>query len=121
MMRDIKFRGLTLNNEWVYGLLCKDKKGTYISNSVGSPKAFEVRPDSVGQYTGLKENASEFNKEIYKGDIIEFISGERLSVEWNDDTCQFQYSDGSPINNGDRYATHKAIIGNIYDNPELIK
>lgn len=74
------------------------------------------------QFTGLKENAFESgNKDIYEGDVIEFINGERLVVEWNDDTCQFQYSDGTPINNGERYGTHKMIVGNIYESPELRK
>lgn len=74
------------------------------------------------QFTGLKENAFESgNKDIYESDVIEFINGERLVVEWNDDTCQFQYSDGTPINNGERYGSHKIIVGNIYENPELLK
>ena len=76
----------------------------------------------ISQLTGLKENAFESgNKDIYEGDVIEFINGERLVVEWNDDTCQFQYSDGTPINNGERYGTHKMIVGNIYESPELLK
>ena len=76
----------------------------------------------IMQFTGLKENAFESgNKDIYEGDVIEFINGERLVVEWNDDTCQFQYSDGTPINNGERYGTHKMIVGNIYESPELRK
>lgn len=78
--------------------------------------------ETVMQFTGLKENAFESgNKDIYESDVIEFINGERLVVEWNDDTCQFQYSDGTPINNGKRYGSHKMIVGNIYESPELLK
>lgn len=75
----------------------------------------------VMQYTGLKDNIGEEGQEIYEGDIIEFIFGDRYVVEWNDDTCKFQFSDGSDINDGLRYASHKVIVGNIYENPELIK
>lgn len=91
----------------------------------GIPKEKESRVDYtlVQQFIGLNENAYEsigINSGIYEGDIIEFIDGEKLAVEWNDDTCQFQYSDGSPINDGERYATYKKIIGNLYQNPELL-
>lgn len=84
---------------------------------------YEKFDGEVMQYTGLKENANdntELNKDIYEGDIIEFLNGDRFSVEWNDDTCQFQFSDGSPINNGERYATYKKIVGNIYKNKNLL-
>jgi len=91
----------------------------------GAHERHDVKKDDVVimQYTGLKENAfeeDEKNREIYEGDIIEFIDGEKLVVEWNDDTCQWQYSDGSSLNNMSRYGTHKAIIGNLYENPELL-
>lgn len=85
---------------------------------------YEVLPETVGQYTGLKENTYEqadLNKPIYDGDIVEFIDGRRLFVLWNDDTCQFEFSDGLPINSGEYYYCHKRIIGNIHDNPEILK
>jgi hypothetical protein len=75
------------------------------------------------QFTGAKEHCHENpsdNREIYDGDIVEFSDGKILSVEWNDDTCQWQFSDGSPINNGDRYGTYKKIVGNIYEHPHLL-
>ncbi len=142
-MREIKFRGKRKDNgEWVTGSLvnnfwgCSDTKSAvceiftpaledgdcwedYISdeNSVA-----EVHTESVGQFTGLKENAFEKgNKDVYEGDIIEFIDGKRLVVEWNDDTYKWQYSDGTDINDGERYGSHKMIVGNIYENPELLK
>lgn len=70
------------------------------------------------QYTGLNDTNGDA---IYEGDIIMDISGNKLVVEWNDDTCKFQFSDGSDINDRDRYATHKQIVGNILQNPESIK
>ena len=73
--------------------------------------------DILMQYTGLKD---ENRKEIYEGDVIsDGIKGLFL-VEWNDDTCKFQFSDGTDINDGIRYGTSKLIMGNIYENPDLI-
>lgn len=69
------------------------------------------------QYVGLKDDNG---KEMYEEDIISDISGNILTVEWNDDTCKFQFSDGSDINDGERYGTYKVVIGNIYENPELL-
>lgn len=70
-----KCRGMTVNGEWVYGYLSIIEKeqnadvepGYYISNAAGKPFAFEVRPETVGQCTGLIDK--NYNL-IYAGDII---------------------------------------------------
>lgn len=55
MNREFKFRGKRLDNsEWMYGDLLHFVDGVYISNDHGSNMA-QVDPDTVGQYTGLKD------------------------------------------------------------------
>lgn len=80
------------------------------------------------QYTGLKDKNG---KEIYEGDII-FIKGEtklldiKGKVEYSNTFAQFIITNtGSIVNEteplGDYEEENIEVIGNIYDNPELLE
>ena len=67
------YKAKTCNGKWVSGFLhCKENKW-YISNKAGAPFAFEVRPDTICQCTGLKDKNG---KLIWENDIVNCLTEE---------------------------------------------
>ena len=124
-MREIKFRGFSIySNKWYYGSFVNPGEGYYILEHVenNTYKYDKVDKDSIGQYTGLKDKDG---KEIYEGDILEFSKGGIMYVEWDDDFKIFVLTDPRiNLKNGsigNWYVEKTKIIGNIFENKELLK
>jgi len=128
-MREILFRGKTEKEKWVYGdLLHPDLFGNgYAIDDFSIPKdnCFDVNPETIGQYTGLTDKNG---KKVFEGDIVAFtdITGVINFIEgcfcvktnkpdWrsrNNPAIDIVYNE---------YENEVEIIGNIHDNPELLK
>lgn len=126
-MREIKFREKrTDTGEWVYGNLLKDSGLCFIVKNIEAltKKPFNeclVRPDTVGQYTGLKDRNGQ---EIYEGDLLLSV-GMVWEVVYDENRVLFvlctEYGRGStPLGEMIRSFYFK-IGGNIHDNPELLE
>ncbi len=136
-MREIKFRAQDIaSNKWLFGDLRHHKDDVCIFDQ-GGTKGEQVKRETVGQYTGLKDKN---DKPIYEGDIVECVSwNEYFTNPATGEVMQpfrrkmyvdfrkggFKMVEPMPygievrewdiIYNGDI-----EIIGNIHDNPELL-
>ena len=133
MTREIKFRGKDLETgEWVYGSLFQSVE-QYPAIAKPKPTAdgklfyclTVVDPETVGQYTGLKDRNG---KEIYEGDIAlmdysAFNTGKDgqtyAVVRWIDYRAAFMWDAG--LNYYADMRNDVEICGNIHDNPELLE
>ena len=159
-MREIEFKGKVKNNdEWIYGSLLIDEiQNSYVivDNQEGIDR--EINPETIGQYTGLKDKNG---KKIFEGDIVLYAENYKYIVclgehNKNPENCAeavevgfylksikskfMQYEEITPLYSIDgiaaRFPKYCAsddnskesiekleleAIGNIWDNPELLK
>lgn len=120
-MREIKFRAWDKAGEYFKPL---DDDGDYYFRDDGDglclyDKWGECKNTVLMQFTGLKDKNG---KEIYEGDIIKTLTGLTYEVFWCEGMVSFRLANKSTPANGYMYSTstYDEVIGNIYENPELI-
>ena len=132
-MREHLYRGKTVdNNKWVHGNLLRlsptrwaisdeyiQHGDRFISQGMhrggnATIRFFEVKPETIGEYTGMKTNGIN----IFEGDIVRYKWEDKSGI----DEIVFEYSvfrlkNNMPLN----CFNDLKVIGNIHDNPELLK
>lgn len=144
-MREILFRGKSRNNgKWYQGDLVTVAHKRFIDDDISKER---VKPETVGQYTGLTDKNG---TKIFEGDIVAFYFFDKgvkntrtMFIEWIDSgfcmkelfrdyrltsdfniitekiyTYQGEIKQGVYKSNNSYFVE---IIGNIHDNPELLK
>lgn len=139
-MREILFKAKRLNNgEWIEGYYLRNGDRCYIcpyicfasyrgDNVIRFGNWYEVDPETVCQYTGLKDKN---RKRIFEGDILcqkgfgyyykEKKSKVALNHDWNCGCCNgvYGYFTEGDLDLAD--CTEAEVIGTIFDNPELLE
>ena len=127
-MREIKFRALVKDRKAIFEVVLINyvtKKVTYLLERVGhllSIRDAKFNDVELMQYTGLKDKN---NKEIYEGDILFESFGERYyKVVFENGGFRAEFEgdfDEYSFDLIDVVAQGCEIVGNIYENSELIK
>lgn len=134
MGREILFRGKQVDTgEWLYGFLSQSRnikeKPAILKPCInyeenGVMMFGIVDPKTVGQFTGLRDKNG---TRIFEGDIVSDVNCEydKYVVKFSDERCGF-----FPFAKGDGCGCCEInvlsvkfaeVIGNIHDNPELLK
>lgn len=133
MDRKILFRGKqTDNGEWVEGLPSYDINGNLeeieVYRGFCNCNTYEVDPSTVCQYTGLTDKNG---RKIFEGDIVGFEDYISTESEYWEQSCVGEV--GWSEKEAAFYVTNRLmaesyevlqdceVIGNVFENPELIK
>ena len=146
-MREIVYKAKTRSGKWVNGLLANKDEKWYISNKAGMPFAYDVRPETICQFTGLCDkngkkicendilmchgNSEDLVKTVFgefgvrnieTGSIVDKVVGWHYEIIPTDaiSRCEpFCYS--MPLTKYYIDRCEMEVIGNIFDNKELLQ
>ena len=146
------YRGKTISGSWVQGLLAHKDDKYYIGNKAGMPFAYEIRPESICQYTGLSDKTGEL---IFQNEIVDFLGHRGIvkfecgsfgiaykkHIDWDEIQANIMPITGCEntlyackndnyislweiywnFNDEDDSLSTVEVIGNVFDNPDLLE
>ena len=138
MNREVAFRGKRCSDgKWVYGFYVESKtswrghkphKSWIVPDAISNGGFFNVlgryavKDDTVGQFTGLRDKNG---KRVFEGDVVHVVWQDPMFCQWHERTVLVEFKYGrftvyqsKPFEHSDK--RYFEVIGNIYDNPELL-
>jgi len=124
MNREIIFRGKSIaKGKWLYGNIQIPKAPFDKYFMWDNGWQTQVDANTIEQYTGLKDKVG---KKIFEGDIVTISNNLKAVVIWfngsfrfkDELSCKATYFDDIGVIMRDYDVL---VVGNIHDNPELIK
>ena len=126
-MRTIKFRAKSIDGYWVSGDLHLQCKYPHIHTA--ERRSVPIDPTTIGQFTGLTDKNG---KEIYEGDIISSKKHPQIKhlIFYNEKQGKFMAGLYGKTNidyfgvcgvDNPSWMAEKEVVGDIHDNPELLK
>lgn len=124
-MREIKFRAKEIGSDgkWRVGDLHITATKPHIHSLSNK---YLIKIETICQFTGLNDS---IGREIYEGDIIESSHGTIHYIVYDNNLACFKavvarynpLGEYETLSKGWVVQFNKEVIGNIYDNPELLK
>lgn len=125
-MREVKFRAWDKEKKKMFEVTAIEFKGCYVGrfHNREETAGLEIGPGDNGeqetyesspilmQYTGLKDKNG---KQIYEGDVVKKWKGEIGQIKWVGSGLKVEPWTPGDINDS------WEVIGNVHENPELLK
>ena len=125
MNREILFRAKRKDNsEWVEGLPGYDINGKIteieVYKKVFDCRIYEIDPNTLCQFTGLTDKNG---RKIWENDILKLPDEDGYFVcEWEEDTARFILNgDGLTVDFDNYWSYQVEVVGNIFDNADLLE
>ena len=115
----------TDNGEWVEGFLARYDERIEVANIVSNEILIPVISSTICQCTGLKDKNE---KLIWENDICIITDGTLdeedgyFRLDWEIDRAMFEFEGTGICANFDNVSGYDCeVVGNIFDNPELLE
>ena len=118
----VRLNGEPLPSFWAYGACNKGEGDFSIIYGLDTGEKYPVYTDTIGQCTGIADKNARY---IYEGDIVRDTHDKLYEVKYADGWWGFQFvspdsKERVTFNINGTSCLSLEVVGNIYDDPELI-